>query len=268
MMKYLIALVFVLTGCTTTPRAPFDYNEVKRVGVISIMGDKAEYQRLGMTRFGNASGSFSIADADLDALYQKSVEEALTAMERYEVIHLDYDPAELIAREQAKVKRSFADVLWQGSHWKLADQLQEMASAHQLDAILVLSPVHANTGLSVAPRGASVYYGGLPGNVMWCRVGAYSILSLINGKDGFLVRGQVVARETSFFEISNNPLAGAPAVTRRSDAGSCEIQGAGPSPAQIEDFIGTFQSVLTPAHLSHTLDKLMRKAESHRLNRR
>ena len=142
-----------------------------------------------------------------------------------------------------------------------------MAAEQQLDAILVLSPVHANTGLTVAPRGASVYYGGLAGKVMWCHVGAYSMLSLINGKDGFRVRGQVVEEETSFFEVSNNPLAGAPKVTRKSGADSCVIEAAGPSPAQLEDFISTFQSVLTPAHLSHTLEKLMKKAENHRLVR-
>ncbi|MCC1498337.1 hypothetical protein [Alcanivorax sp. 1008] len=267
MMKYLLALVLLLQGCSTTPRAPFDYNEVKRVGVVSIMGDTAGYYRLGMTVFGNNRGEFKVADANLDALYQENIERALAAMERYEVVHLEYDPAALIAREEEEVKRSFGDALWQRAHWKLADHLKEMAGQHQLDAILVLAPGRAYTGTNVSPEGISVYFGGLAGNVSWCHIGAYSNLSLVNGKDGFVVQARSVKKETSFLEGSNDFLAGEPKVTRKFDAHTCEIGESGPTGAQQEDFHNTFKTVITPRHLSNTLEKLMKKQEIQRLTR-
>lgn len=252
----ILAAGLIIQGCASSSKAPYNPTDVKRVGVISVLGNSAEVLYVGATAFGNKFDSIDITDMKLDEFYQRKLEDHIADTGMYEVVHIEYNHD-----LWADTIDSFDDL----SFWKkmtfsdlktIQPLLAKAGQEYELDAIFILSPFSAYTGKRVEPTGISVYKGGIANNLNWCRVGVFSLLSIANAKDGNIKKRRVVRykAESSF----NDVLADKPQKRLRdTDMTVCDFSGADVSMEQKEQLEEHFKSMIEPKHFITTLDELM-----------
>lgn len=114
----------------------YDLSKIKRVGVISVVGDRLYQRQLGVTVFGNKSEYQDVADWGLDAVWETKIKEAAAAFGDFEYIDLTVDKALLLA---AYPKDNAWPRQWRAlSVKKMAPYLMEIAAANNVDAVIVL----------------------------------------------------------------------------------------------------------------------------------
>ena len=253
----IIIVSLIVQGCASSPKASNNPTDVKRVGVISVLGNSVEVSYVGVTAFGNKFDSIDITDMKLDEFYQRKLEDHIADTGMYEVVHIEYNHD-----LWADTIDSFDDL----SFWKkmafsdlktIQPLLAKAGQEYELDAIFILSPLSAYTGTRIEPTGISVYKGGIANNLNWCRVGVFSLLSVANAKDGSIEKRRPVrSKANSFFtdavvDMPQKRLRG-------TDMTVCDFSGADVSLEQKEQLEEYFKSMIEPKHLINTLDKLMK----------
>lgn len=251
--------LLLVAGCTLSPKASFDIADVKRVAVVSILGDQANVYYLGKTIFGNQQARLDIADANLDQHYTSRIKESLANTGRFEVVDVEYDRAAWIAQDQdmsgVSIWRSL--LLSPRPHEQLQPVVKALADEYSLDAVIVLVPEPQYTGMNTEPQGPAVYKGGLSGHVGWCRIGVFAGLVLANGEDG-KVKGFRTMTDGSKNILSADLLKDVASVSLyHDDRKTCEFQANYASDEQLTQIKKILSSAITPQHIEVTLDKLM-----------
>ena len=114
----------------------YDLSRIKRIGVISVVGDRLYQRRLGVTVFGNESENQDVADWGLDAVWEAKIKEEAAAFGDFEFIDLTVDKTPLLA---AYPKDNAWPRQWRVlSVKKSAPYLLKIAAENNIDAIIVL----------------------------------------------------------------------------------------------------------------------------------
>lgn len=258
-MRCLLSVLslLIITGCATTPKAPFDIAQVNRVAIVSLLGDEANVYHLGVTAFGNQFAKIDIEGANLDQHYEAMLEDTLTGTGRFEVVDVTYDRATWIAKDQDTSGMSMWQKVYGRPHAQLQPMIKALADEYSLDAVFVLAPLSFYTGAAIEPEGPAIYKGGQSGKTIWCRVGVFAGLVLANGKDGHLRELRQLTNGAETF--TGGPLEDAPAVRLRDDDRKvCDIQGGNASAEQLEQIKQILSSVITPQHFEVTVGKLLK----------
>lgn len=144
-------LTSFLTSCATAPTSidPIALSSFERVGVLSLTGDKLFYFQVGRTVFGNESEEFEILDLDLDDAWENAIADNLAETVRFEVVNLDLDRTPLYFSASPPSEK------WPAN--PPAIELQALAEANDLDAILVFGPSGRDYGRAgVVVSGVSI----------------------------------------------------------------------------------------------------------------
>lgn len=137
MWKVLLGAVMLVVGagCASPERAPADsIQRVKRVAVVSTVGNVFGRTYIGHTAFGNEQHVKPIPEWGLNRIYEAQMSEVLRTRYRLTVVDTGLDPAPF-----SKVDRSYPDK-WPG--WGAIEELTRKTCAdQQLDALFVLAKV-------------------------------------------------------------------------------------------------------------------------------
>lgn len=132
------AFAAAMAGCATVPAASSEsLAKIKRVGVVSIVGDRLSHYRFGFLAFGNSRESSNISAWGLDTDWEKRIAEAAGATGLVEAIDLDIDRAALFATYP---KENAWPSQWRALNAKKArPEFQRIAREYGVDALLVLA---------------------------------------------------------------------------------------------------------------------------------
>lgn len=135
---FLIIAAISLIGCETLPSTASSeqLSSIKRVGVVSAVGDRVFDQRLGFLAFGNKSETADIFDWALDHEYESKITSIVAATTQLETVELSVDKAGLFASYPA-------DDAWPRKPRQIdfetsAPIFREIASENDIDALIVL----------------------------------------------------------------------------------------------------------------------------------
>jgi hypothetical protein len=122
-------------GCASPERAPADsIQRIKRVAVVSTVGDVFGRTYIGHTAFGNERHVKPVPEWGLNRIYEAQMSEVLRARHGLMVVDAKLEPAAF-----SKVDRSYPDK-W--PNWSAIDDLtRKTCSEHQVDALFVLAKV-------------------------------------------------------------------------------------------------------------------------------
>lgn len=114
----------------------YDFSKIKRVGVISVVGDRLYQRQLGVTVFGNKSEYQDVTDWELDSAWETKIKEEAGAFGDFEFVDLTVDKSLLLAAYPKD--NAWPRQLRALSVKKSAPYLMEVAAANDVDAIIVL----------------------------------------------------------------------------------------------------------------------------------
>ncbi len=134
----LMVFFAIAVGCATVPAADSAaLARIKRVGVVSMVGDKLFYHQFGFLAFGNSKESSNISSWALDAQWEARITEAANVTGLVEAIDLDVDRAALFATYPAE---NAWPRQWRSLNIKKArGEFQRIAQESNVDALLVLA---------------------------------------------------------------------------------------------------------------------------------
>lgn len=93
----LTAFAVLAFAIAPAPRAFGEETAVKRIGVVSMVGDLLFERRLGVTAFGNKAEEYDVTDLGLDEAWEGKIEDYLSTLGGFEVVPLSVDRTPLIA---------------------------------------------------------------------------------------------------------------------------------------------------------------------------
>lgn len=132
-----LALCILLAACGTTQKLPADTaGQVKRIGVVSQVGETLNKQFIGVTVFGNSRDNQDIAIWKLDALYEEQLADAVKTAFRADAVLLSDMRAEFAAVNSLTGPWS-APAFWGPNFEAIADITKRTCLAKGLDAIVV-----------------------------------------------------------------------------------------------------------------------------------
>ena len=150
-----IIVAIVVSGCQAYKSTTFDKSP-KRVGVISLMGSEIGLYHRGMTVFGNQVNNVEIEGVDLNDIFQEKIGEALQY--DYEVVDLDFNQEEMFALLTKDKPASFSSFMFgENKFMYLEEDLKNISSENDLDAIVLMAPVKAAVQSADVPEGVSIY---------------------------------------------------------------------------------------------------------------
>ena len=145
-----IIVAIVVSGCQAYKSTTFDESP-KRVGVISLMGSEIGLYHRGMTVFGNQVNNVEIEGVDLNDIFQEKIGEALQY--DYEVVDLDFNQEEMFALLTKDKPASFSSFMFgENKFMYLEEDLKNISSENDLDAIVLMAPVKAAVQSADFPR--------------------------------------------------------------------------------------------------------------------
>lgn len=134
-MKRLILLAFVLalTGCAAPRLSQQADQRIKTVGIVSLVPEKANFTKIGLTVFNNEYAQIEMGD-QINATIESSVAQRLAAVRpQWQVKSLQYPRGEW-------TQKLYATGFFAGSQRdKVTADLAALARANQLDAIVFVS---------------------------------------------------------------------------------------------------------------------------------
>ena len=98
----LTLFILVLTGCFNQPLSLESREQIRKVAVVSLMGDDLFLLNVGTTAFTNSERYLKIEGWDIDRFVEKTAVSALSAKGRYQIVR--YDP------EKAGIKSLYGSV--------------------------------------------------------------------------------------------------------------------------------------------------------------
>lgn len=163
----------LLAACATPPPPPAPVAPVKRVGVVSLIGDRVQWSHFGRASWDNRNASVTAADWGLDAVAAQAVTRALAP--RIATVTLTPTPA---LRSAVNQPLDLSGWYGQGNARIVIPALAPVVAGHNLDAVVVLrrsfgdndsaGPNRVN-GVGVTSRGADA------NAYLWAVVFAYDL---------------------------------------------------------------------------------------------
>lgn len=149
--------VLLLTGCGTRPLSQEQSAAIRSTGVVWLVPEVGSFEKLGFTVFGNERGSFRLGEPLAPDVLQVVRQRLATSRPAWRVESLQYDAAALSAK-----MRSGGMVM--SSHLeRIESDLAALAARHQVDSLLVFSPVRWDNAPYFGSEGIGVWRRALPG---------------------------------------------------------------------------------------------------------
>jgi len=132
-MKHLITLAclcILLAGCSTTaaPAKPEEISSISKIGIASIVGDRIEYMRIGITVFTNSTTSGDTSSWGIDDFVLGELETQLPSS--YDTVRVDMDHDDYEASTAKSIQEKIRAAITPGDE--------------EVDAYLVLIPTYSN----------------------------------------------------------------------------------------------------------------------------
>ncbi|MDP2124187.1 MAG: hypothetical protein Q8J92_07380 [Parvibaculum sp.] len=138
-MKHLITLVclcVLLAGCTTTaaPAKPEEIKRISRIGIASIVGDRIEYMRIGITAFTNSTTSGDTSGWGIDEFVLGELETQLPSSYNTVRVNMDRSAYEASTAKTVHIQENIREAITPGNE--------------DVDAYLVLVPTYSHDFIS------------------------------------------------------------------------------------------------------------------------
>lgn len=140
-LRSVFVFIFGVLALSTSAFAPALAEEtpapaLKRIGVISMVGDRLFQRQLGVLAFGNKFEDYDAGDLNLDAIWETKIREAAAPFGSFEFVDLALDKSALIATYP---KKSNWINTWRHLRFKkTAPIFAQIAADNRLDNIIVL----------------------------------------------------------------------------------------------------------------------------------
>jgi hypothetical protein len=137
MKKLLLALCSVsfllLSGCAATRLTDEAEKQIKNVAIISLVPEKANYEKIGLTVFNNERGEIDMGDQINSTIESVATKRLAVARPAWKVATVSYDRAALIKRLNG------SSMVMAYNEERIEKELAEIIHANRLDALIVVS---------------------------------------------------------------------------------------------------------------------------------
>jgi hypothetical protein len=141
MMRRLLVLLSVALLSACVPTVPAEkLANIKTIGIISAIGDRAAFESVGITVFGNDSKTIPINEWGIDPLVISTLSKTLG--NRYQIVPVAYDVAAF------QPERIYRGGVFKGDRQSIADIVRAAAAPQGLDAYIVVTKVDTGYGES------------------------------------------------------------------------------------------------------------------------
>jgi hypothetical protein len=147
----LVAVLCILSGCTSRLLQPDAAVSIKNVGILSLLPSELRYEKVGITIFNNESLSRPAGDA-LNATARAAAESSVARELSRKVIQLNEGIPSLSTKFYSRT------LVISNSTERIQSDLAQIAKTHNLDAIIVIAEEFDSDR---GRRGIRVYYRGL-----------------------------------------------------------------------------------------------------------
>lgn len=155
---WIFAFAAFLTGCaSTTPIQDEDRSKLKKVGIVSLIGDEFRFTKVGLTLFNNDEFYRNISGWQLDKLAVQSATEVLREANppiRTVTLPVDHALVNKLYRQEGEIG-SYVNLK------RVKDELKALVDKHPVDALIVihneqvLDPIQ---GTAILLYGPGAYY--------------------------------------------------------------------------------------------------------------
>lgn len=134
MKKFLIiVLAIFITGCASTRITPEDEKRIRNVAVITLVPDKANFEKIGLTVFNNERSEFDMGDQITSTIFSTAKKRITAARPKWTIKDISYDRPLLIERiNKRSIVMSYAEE-------RIEKELAELSRNNDLDAIFVVT---------------------------------------------------------------------------------------------------------------------------------
>jgi hypothetical protein len=137
MKKLLLALCSVsfllLSGCAATRLTDETEKQIKNVAIISLVPEKANYEKIGLTVFNNERSEIDMGDQINSIIESTATKRLAVARPAWKVVKVPYDRAALMKRLNA------SGMVMAYHEERIEKELAEIIRANGLDAVIVVS---------------------------------------------------------------------------------------------------------------------------------
>ncbi len=158
-MRQILTLSFILllfTGCATVPMTvPSEkINAIKRVAVVSLLGDEIHFRKIGTTVFTNVDKKYSVQEWGIDQYIENLVKNELKNNENFQLVEINFDKEKLKDIYKSTDRIPYADY-----DFKYVDKyLQDIATSKQVDALILIAETSSEIpGTPQYIRGYALY---------------------------------------------------------------------------------------------------------------
>lgn len=185
MMKnilWLSAIAIFLVGCASTKPIQDDQrSKIRRVGVVSLIGEEFRFTKVGLTLFNSDEFAKNISAWQLDKLAVQTATEVLKDADppiRYVALPVDRTLVNKLYRQEGEFG-SYVNLK------RIKDDLKAMLDKHPVDALIVihneqvLDPIQ---GTAILLYGPGLYYRGLPSAEPFVKPHLFFRIVVLDGK--------------------------------------------------------------------------------------
>ncbi len=136
MRKCLIILFLVvsLVSCAhrTVPKENLD--AIKRIAVLSLIGDKIQFLQIGTTVFDNVENYHSVKEWGIDNYIEGLMKNELAAMGQFKVLDVEFNRKKMYG-----IYRAATRLRWDHDIGNVEEYLGELASFNSVDALILVA---------------------------------------------------------------------------------------------------------------------------------
>lgn len=137
MKKLLLAFCAVsfllLSGCAATRLTDETEKQIKNIAVVSLVPEKANYEKIGLTVFNNERSEIDMGDQINSTIESVATKRLAVARPAWKVVPVSYDRATLITRLNG------SSMVMAYNEERIEKELAEIIRANRLDALIVVS---------------------------------------------------------------------------------------------------------------------------------
>ncbi|MEP4891694.1 MAG: hypothetical protein ABJV04_16855 [Aliiglaciecola sp.] len=134
-----ISIVVVLAGCTLAaiPLKNEQIREIKKIGIVSFVGNEFSYANLGFTVFGNSENlveqEYIDFDKEVTKVLKSTIQTKLNNPTKIDVVDVEFDSSALLGsyKENGKYRKFKIELV--------ANELAQIAKANNLNYLLVVT---------------------------------------------------------------------------------------------------------------------------------
>jgi hypothetical protein len=179
--RILVLVVMLLSACAAPRLSSTAEQQIKSVGIVSLIPEEANFIKIGLTAFNNEHETIAM-DGKITSTVEETLVKALANLRpNWSVKPIAYDRNALISRMQS----GFLVMRYQEE--RIEKELSALARANQMDALIVVSPyrpenVHGD-GVGVTLRTFSLF------SIGSAYVNSYIFLTIVDPKGEVIAMG-------------------------------------------------------------------------------